>query len=175
LAIGEPAGQIDDPAGDPVERLLLEYARTAVLLQRLAGHRVDQTAVIRNSGDGNLHVLWEHEDSDVGRVSGMLALRLICMLEPGLVVRYHRRVEQNTILPGPADLPFQEQLGRFLDDARSRLLPIETQALIDAARRRNIPCIKLDREPYEGISGDFRIRPNAMARSAYSVQRICHR
>jgi UDP-N-acetylmuramyl tripeptide synthase len=161
LALEDDQESITDEP-HPVERFLLEYAITAVGLQRLAGHQVTETAVLRNPGDGYFHVIWEHEHSDVGRLAGILALRLICELCPKLDVQYRKSRRQHEGDLGPDAGSITEQLSRFLSFASARVLPRDACALIEAAQQREIPCVKLDREPYQGISGEFRIRPNGM-------------
>jgi len=58
------------------------------------------------------------------------------------------------------DQDLAKAIQAFLDFARPLVLPLETQAITEAAERLDVPCLRLDRLPYEPVVGDFRIRPN---------------
>jgi len=101
-------------------------AQTALLLQRKTGHRVSFTKVIPTVHKIRYLALVEHEHCDVG----MTAVKLACELLNG----------QRKLLTEPFRM--------FLEFARQRLLPVETEAIIKAAHRRDIPCVQLERQPY---------------------------
>ncbi len=100
--------------------------QTALLLQRKAGHRVGFFSVSRISHQDRCIALVEHEHCDVG----MTAVKLADELVSG----------KRKSLTDPFSL--------FCEFAHERLLPLETEAIIKAARQRDIPCYQLERYPF---------------------------
>jgi len=101
-------------------------AQTALLLQRKTGHRVSFYSILPVTSPDLCIALVEHEHCDVG----MTAVKLAWELLSG-----KRRFLKE---------PF-EMFSRFAQD---RLLPLETEAIIKAAQRRDIPCTHLERQPF---------------------------
>ena len=101
--------------------------QTALLFQRKAGHRVSFYSISFDPEQNRSFALLEHEHCDVGMTAVKLAIELITG---------KRRLLTE---------PFQ----RFTQFALERLLPLETEAIIKAANRRDIPCIQLERQPYK--------------------------
>ncbi len=119
--------------------------QTALLFQRKAGHRVNFFSVSGNPEQKRYLALLEHEHCDVG----MTAVKLACQLLSG----------ERKLLAEPFQM--------FSKFAAERLLPVETGAIIDAARRRDIPVIHLERSPlkrtdFDGLTGGKCIRPNGL-------------
>jgi UDP-N-acetylmuramyl tripeptide synthase len=56
--------------------------------------------------------------------------------------------------------------------AERRATPADTRALIEAARRRRIPVLRMDREPCGSPQGDFRIRQDGLIRLGHGGQRL---
>lgn len=102
-------------------------ALTALLFQRKTGHRVSFYSVTPFPDQNRCIALVEHEHCDVG----MTAVKLASEVLSG-----KRRF---------LDEPFR-MFSRF---ARERVLPAETEAIIKAAQRRDIPCIQLERHPFK--------------------------
>ena len=117
-------------------------AQTALLYQRKAGHRVDFFSVLSQAGEKKCTALVEHEHCDVGMTAVKLAVES---------------------LNGKGEL-LTEPFRLFSEFARERLLPLETAAIIKAARRVDIPCFQLERQPLTGKfkKSSFRIRPNGL-------------
>ena len=120
-------------------------AQTALLFQRKSGHRVNYFSVESFPDENRCRALLEHEHCDVG----MTAVKLACELLTG---------ERKQLAE-----PFK----MFNKFAMDRLLPLETGAIIKAARRRDIPVIQLDRFPFkradfDGLTGARCIRPNGL-------------
>lgn len=120
-------------------------AQTALLLQRKAGHRVSLCSVEPCPEARRYLALVEHEHCDVGMTAVKLAYELISG---------RRRMLAE---------PFQA-FSRF---AGERLLPYQTEAIIKAAQRRDIPAIQLERQPYkrddfEDLTGGKCICPNGL-------------
>jgi len=100
-------------------------AQTALLLQRKGGHRVNFFSVKVDPEQNRCVVLLEHEHCDVG----MTAVKLANELVSG----------QRKLLTEPFDM--------FKAFAHDRRLPLDTEAIIKAARRRDIPFTHLERFP----------------------------
>ena len=120
-------------------------AQTALLFQRKTGHRVNHFSVASFPNQNRCTALLEHEHCDVG----MTAVKLACDLLTG----------KRKLLAEPFQM--------FNKFARDRLLPVETEAIIKAAHRRDIPVVQLDRYPYkradfDGLTGGRCIRPNGL-------------
>ena len=106
--------------------------QTALLFQRKTGHRVSFFSVADMPEQNRCLALLEHEHCDVG----MTAVKLACELLAG-----KRRL-------------LAEPFKMFSKFARERLLPIETEAIIKAAERRDIPAIQLERDPFKRVDFD---------------------
>ena len=116
-------------------------AQTALLFQRKSGHRVSFTSVIPDSVKKRCVALMEHEDSEVGMAAAKLAVELFARKQDS----------------------FREAYDRFSKFAGERVLPFETEAIINAARQRDIPYYQLERAPLSaGIHSGFRVRPNGL-------------
>lgn len=107
-------------------------AQTAILFQQKAGHRVSFTSTSCFPEMDRCMALVEHEHCDVG----MTAVKLAVEVMSG----------QRKLLAEPFRL--------FSEFARERLLPRRTEAIITAAKRRDIPVIHLERSPYKRTDWD---------------------
>jgi UDP-N-acetylmuramyl tripeptide synthase len=136
-------------------------AVTAILLQQATGHAVSETLVIPSEKAEEQRVWFEAEHSDVGRQAARLALRLVSDLIPELDVSPELvNADQDTA----------SWYAEFAAFSAERVLPHDAQSILDACTRLDIPCVKLDRAPYEGVSGDFRIRKNGLLKLGHA----CH-
>lgn len=116
-------------------------AQTALLFQRKTGHRVQFFSIITDQPGKRCIALVEHEDSQVG----MAAVKLAVELFSG----------------GLKDLAGSYQL--FSELAVARLMPFETEAIINELQRRDIPYYQLEREPLAGhVKTDTLIRRNGL-------------
>jgi len=116
-------------------------AQTALLLQSANGHRVDFFSVVRKQGDQRFLALVEHEHSEVGMAAVKLAIDLT-----------------NGKLGSP-----REGLQAFSKFAYEHRLPLETEVIIKAARKRQIPVFQLEREPLTGrFRTGFQVRRNGL-------------
>ncbi len=137
--------------GSPAQRYAALVGRIALALQRLAGHGVAFQATYPASDSNVACFAVEYEHGDDGLEAINLAIRLLEELFPKIVLGTTENAR-----------PFSEGLESYLSDAPAHLLPRDTQDIIAAAAAWDIPCVKLDRDPYEGVSGEFRIRPNGL-------------
>lgn len=165
-ALSERFG-IDRLSGDvpstsePLFALAAFAGRLALELQCAAGHRVAFHAVVPDAGAGRCRLLFEYEHGDTGADAGDIAMRLLADAVPGL------RWQPDENVPGESTA---EALALFLQRARQSVLPRDAEAIIAAAARLDVPCVKLDRDPYQGLRGKFRIRPNGLLKLGHS----CH-
>lgn len=101
--------------------------QTALLFQRKAGHPVDFYSVSSTPGGNSAIALVEHQHCDVGLTAVKLAVE---------VLGGKRRLLSE---------PFQA----FSTFAHERLLPLDTVAIVEAARRCDIPTTLLERLPFK--------------------------
>ena len=165
---GAPAngGLATRPSDSPCQLFCRLYARTAVLLQQRAGHRVEACRSMVEQSPSACRAIYEYEEEDTGRSAGALALLLMkacCPLLDWTAVEWSGD-------PPDESTSLAQRLTGFLDFAMPRVLPRDTRALIEAASRAGIPYLKLDRAPFKRESGDFRIREN----SALKLGHGCH-
>jgi cyanophycin synthetase len=120
-------------------------AQTTLLLQQKAGHRVSFTAFSACPEQNRCIALAEHQHIDVGMTAAKLAIELL--------------TGKRKLL----DEPFR----MFRGFALQRLLPVESEAIMRAAERRDIPFIQLEQNPYKRedfkeLTGDACIRRNGL-------------
>lgn len=147
-------------AGDAAGFFAFLHARTAIAIQRAAGHKVNFATTVNDPNPNRKRVVFEYEQSDVGHRADMLALNLLTSIT--------RKLDW-TDRPADQIGSFTELFTAFREFARPLTLPADTQAIIDAATRLDVPCVKLDREPYQGLHGDFRIRENGLLKLGHSA------
>jgi len=119
--------------------------QTALLFQRKTGHRVSFFSITGMPEQKRCLALLEHEHCDVGMTAVKLASEL---------------------LTGERKL-LAEPFRMFSQFARERLLPVETEAIIKAAGRRDIPVIQLERDPFkraqfDALTGGRCVLPNGL-------------
>ncbi len=137
----------------PIEALGWHYVSLATGLQRSVGHRVNHVQLEPCKQNNEFHAIFEYECLDLGWNVIRLAIALICEAFPALTW-------PKEIQPPIAD--FEAEWIALQTLASETVLPLDTEAIIAAARQRDIPCLKLERAPYNGLKGDFRIRRNSM-------------
>jgi UDP-N-acetylmuramyl tripeptide synthase len=135
------------------------FVSTVILLQQATGHDVSERRLIPGDLPHEIRTWYEYEHSEVGRRAATLALKFIARLLPEL------QFEEDPADQGESEL---ELFNEFAAYAVQQVLPRDTQAILDACSRLDIPCIKLDRDPYEGLSGEFRIREHGLLKLGHS-------
>ena len=116
-------------------------AHTALLFQRNCRHQVEYTSVSCDAGKKRCIALVEHEHSEVG----MAAVKLACEI-------FSNRMSALT-----------EVYRQFSEFALERVLPLETEVIIQCARQRKVPVFQLEREPLTGkFDTGFRVRTNGL-------------
>lgn len=136
------------------------YAGSAIAVQRAAGHRVHFMGAAGDSDPNCVRALFEYEQVDVGDRADTLVYSLLAGLMPEL-----DWTDFNPVNPGD----FAESFIGFREFAKPLILPLDTQGIIDAAVRMDIPWVKLERLPYQGLEGDFRIRRNGLLKLGHSI------
>jgi len=133
----------------------------ALKLQQAAGHRVNFSLVLPESDPCRCRLIFEYEHLGTGLDAVDLALHLFSVSISGL----HWQAESYS-----PDADAKSAYREFLARAEEFVLPLDAQAIIDAAARLSIPCVKLERDPYGGVQGGFRVRKNGLLKLGHS----CH-
>jgi UDP-N-acetylmuramyl tripeptide synthase len=131
----------------------------ALAMQQAAGHRVFFSTVLPGPSADRCRLIYEYEHLDTGLDAGELAMRILSESIPGL--EWEPENES-------AGLSLEDACGAFYTQATKYVLPLDTQAIIDAAARMDVPSVKLDRNPYDVLEGDFRIRRNGLLKLGHS-------
>ncbi len=152
------------PAPGAGEQALAGFARVfnamALALQQAAGHRVTQCGFAPDSAGHGVWAWFEHEHEEVAERASDLALCWLAELEPTLAT------------PGTDDEQIVDSASRyreFLPFAKDLVLPRDAAAIIAAAARLDIPCMKLDRAPFQAPVGKFRVRMNGMLKLGHGA------
>jgi UDP-N-acetylmuramyl tripeptide synthase len=159
VAIAATLRQTQVPDREPVAALAAVAGQFAVALQRGTGHRVGFSAVLPARLTEQRRLVYEYEHGDTGADAGEIAMRLLASELP--LLRWARDDEV------PGDDAFAA-LRLFLERAPQHVLPRDAQAIFEAAARLDIPCVKLERAPYKGLAGEFRIRPNGLLKLGHA-------
>ena len=138
---------------DPRLRFAQLYANCALLLQRSAGHRVFHHDCLLEEGLGSCRTIYEYEHDEVGTRAGDLALLLL----QRLCIPLDWQPDTLDTSRSTAEL-----VAEFRRQAAPLALPADTRALIAAAAAARIPCLDMDRAPFEPRTGEFRIRPRGL-------------
>jgi UDP-N-acetylmuramyl tripeptide synthase len=149
------------PAASPAEQVAWLIAGTALALQQHAGHRVEYLSLVPVAGENVSCVVFEYEHNDVGDDSMELAFLLLADVEPGLALADPPDEDRHDL---------HERFNKFMKTARAAVLPRDAQAIIDAAARLDVPCVKLERSPYAGLDGEFRVRPNGLLKLGHACR-----
>jgi len=147
----------------PTESLGWLYASLATGLQRFAGHRVHHVQIEPREDRREFHAIFEYEFWDLGWNATRLAMAIVCEAFPGL--KWPSEMQ-------PSFEGFETEWTAFQTLANDSVLPVDTEAMIMAARQLGIPCIKLEREPYQALEGDFRIRRNSMLKLGHCAHQL---
>jgi len=146
--------------GTALETLAGLYAGSAIAIQRAAGHEVHFAGRADDSDPNRVRALFEYEQVDVGDHADMLVNRLFAEAIPELEWDF-----PDSAYPGD----FAGSFASFREFAEPFILPLDTRGIIDAAVRMDIPWVKLERLPYQGLEGDFRIRKNSLLKLGHST------
>jgi UDP-N-acetylmuramyl tripeptide synthase len=159
-----PARQADTGSGIDAALIFCRlFARLAILLQQSGGHRVAEWGAVADEQGQGYWVWFEYEHDAVAAAAVVLSLKLLTELEPALLI---------PDMSGEAVELQEESIAGFLAVAQTRVLPKDAEAIIHAAHARDIPCVKLERPPYQGLQGAFRIRQNGLLKLGHCAHRL---
>ena len=133
------------------------FARLALAIQRAAGHRVSRFAIDGCELDGQTRPWFEYDHPDSGHAAAELAAEWVGHL---LVAG----AGEPAGIDGTLRRWLDEELDAFVREHAPLATPADTLAIIDAARDRGIPRLRMDRSPSEPIHGDFRLRTHSLLR-----------
>lgn len=146
------------PPGPTAAASLL--AELVLHFQRAAGHSLRDSQVMPPREDAAIRFVLAYDDSDIAFRCTDLAVRVI----DGWMLK---RPLQAEVLD-----EFHAAFRQIRADAVKRATPRDAWALISAARRRGIPWYRMDREPFDPVEGDFRLRPNGLLRFGHGMHRL---
>ncbi|MDZ4729051.1 MAG: Mur ligase family protein [Xanthomonadales bacterium] len=139
------------------------FTRLTIVLQLAAGHRVYDFGVAADERGEGCWLWFEYEHDAVAAAAVVLAMNMLVKLEPAIKL---------PDFEGEA-VELQEVSWKgFLAVAKPRILPVETEAIIEAARHRRVPCVRLERIPYQGVEGSFRIRKNSLLKLGHGPYQL---
>lgn len=151
------------PAGGharPEDRFGCLYAASAIVLQNAAAHIVREIGTATESTPGYCRAYFEYEEEETGYAAAGIARNILQSLLDA----------ETDAAEGPEVSRLREQVRQFIEEARPHAMPHDARAIFEAARRRDIPCFRMDRPPYNPIEGDFRLRPNALFRLGHGYR-----
>ena len=108
----------------------------AIEIQRVAGGNVTFGKTRSTGEPRRYHVVYRYEEPEIGLESGRLAIRLLHSLLP-------EDLQPEGAVP--EDFEFAASRDRFIRFAQGRALGPSTAALVQAARARDIPYLRLNR------------------------------
>lgn len=147
--------------GTSVEIYAILVGGVTLALQQFAGHRVSSLELFPVSIENAVCVTIEYEHDDSGEDAKELAFHLLSELEPGIelsppLIENYRG--------------FTVHCKDYMKKAAACVLPRDTQTIINVAERLGIPCVKLERRPYAGVKGSFRVRPNGLLKLGHACR-----
>jgi len=150
------------PGDSPIERFARLFTGVALALQRHCGHPVRESGWEVDEDRQRITAWFEHDEAGVGSKAGLLALKLLGEAFAGM---------DWDLGDHSLDGRFGELAPGFEDHAAGLAEPADTRAIIAAAREQGVPVIRLERDPYTPVQGDFRIRMNGMLMLGHSAHR----
>jgi len=159
-----PADLIDTGSGNDAALIFCRlFAWLGILLQQSGGHRVAEWGAVADVQGQGYWVWFEYEHDAVAAAAVVLSLKLLTELQPALLM---------PDMSGEAVELQEESIAGFLAVAQTRVLPRDAEAIIQAAHARDIPCVKLERPPYQGLQGAFRIRQNGLLKLGHCAHQL---
>lgn len=147
-----------EQAGNPLtsrDRLARICCEAAIGLQRSAGHRVSRAGLISTETPDRCRFWFEYEEPETGLDAAEIVHDAVALLlDP--------TADMESAEAARASL--RRRIQQFRATARERAMPVDSQAIHDAALARDIPVMRMDRPPYDPITGDFRLRYNGLLR-----------
>jgi UDP-N-acetylmuramyl tripeptide synthase len=152
---------------NPEARFAGYVCHTALLLQNAAGHRLEFEDFLADtepaSGETRYRLVFQHDDIPTGEQAGDLALLMVTRVCPE--IRWKSVLHDN-------GQGLEDNIRRFVESSRPFVTAPETLALLKAARDRQVPALRLERQPYASIEANFRVSPNGMIMLGHSRHRV---
>lgn len=153
---------------DTSENTTAMYAITvtslALALQRGGGHRVSQSGWLPDDVIGGVWAWFEFEHDQLASPAAELALRLIGDAVPDIQPASDAEAEGEGEPTEFAQFELDEAVRRFVEKAKPLVLPLDTEAIIAAAKRLNIPYEKMERLPFRSPEREIRFQENGYLR-----------
>jgi hypothetical protein len=138
---------------NPLESFSFLATAIALRFQTATGHRVEETFFLHEPAFSRIRCAFEHDDFQVGEQAAKLAFGLLRdIFEP-------LNFDLGKFAP---DQSVKETFQDFEAFSKTQAQPLETSMLMEAARQQGVPITRLERGPYEGVKGPFRLRMNSM-------------
>jgi len=109
----------------------------ALEIQNMAGSGVSFGRTRTTGEEGMYNMVYAYKHRDSGLAAGYLALKLLMHLLPA-------HLQEQTDYPFDPDFNFEAELQEFILRAQKREFGPSTQSLVDAAKDRNIPWLRLN-------------------------------
>jgi len=152
---------------DAIARLAGFACMTALALQNKAGHMVQFEDFLEDidpiTDQHRLRFIFEHDDPATGKLAGDLAMRILSGSSPELQWQAQFNDDQRSL---------ESSIGKMLESARLLVTPTDLLDLITLAREREIPAIRLERDPYDPVQADFRVAPNGLVMLGQSCHQV---
>ncbi len=139
------------------------FSCLSIMLQRAAGHQVSEFGSVEDGQGQGAWVWFEYEHDAVAAAAAVLSFHWLAELEPAL-----RLPDLDGEAVELQDLSWPS----FCAMAESWILSTEAAAILQAAQVRGVPCVKLERPPYKGVEGAFRIRQNGLLKLGHCAHQL---
>lgn len=163
VALWQRVAGVEIADANPMPRSLPDaaglMADLTLALQRAAGHAVGLTAVLEARADADIRFVVEYDHADVAQAASRLAREL---LETWL---------QSDSPDAPVIAELERSFLALQAEAAGKATPADARALIAAAIDLGIPWYRMDREPFDPIRGEFRLRRHGLLRFGHGRHR----
>lgn len=140
------------------------FCDLGLVLQQATGHPVKTRNAIPDDGGAGAWAWFEFEHDDVILPVAALALHLLQKSISGLG---HPAIAEEELQQVFDNLNCGD-IQHILETARSLALPGDARAIINAATQVSIPCIRMDQEPFQGVTSLIRQNPARLLKLGHS-------
>ena len=139
------------------------YLALVMALQKTAGHRVSFQQVLPQAEENLVQLVFEYEQINLVKTAMRLAATIVCIAAPELA------------WPEALGSPVEDLSGEvktLRDLGRDTLFPADSEALMEAALARGIPCVKLERHPFQAEDSEQRVRRNSLLKFGHAAKQL---
>lgn len=144
------------------------YCELALALQQAAGHHVYARDILPDHNGDGVWAWFEFEHDELAYPTAALAIGLILESAPELDRGSISNDEMENLLNSESSYLVQ----KFLDKARPLALPRDLKAMIEEASQLDIPCVRLDQDPFQGFVSAFRKRPDRLLKLGHGQHQL---